>query len=95
MGMSANRGLPAQPALLIPLAEVGSVEFARAAGASATFDLLLHARDGASHEVRPALSAWHSAAARALKRLCIAFASCITLTPFHQQSAVAWTAPSG
>lgn len=77
MGMSANRGLLAQPALLIPLAEVGSVEFARAAGTSSTFDLLLHARDGAMHEVPLALSTWDFAAARALKRLCIAFVSCI------------------
>ena len=84
----------AQPALLVPLAEVGSVEFARAAGASATFDLLLHARDGATHEVPLARSAWDPAAARASKRLCIAFMSCITLPPLHQQSAVAWTAPS-
>jgi hypothetical protein len=42
----------AQPALLIPLSELGSVEFARAAGTSSTFDLVLHARDGAAHEAR-------------------------------------------
>ncbi|KAK9819373.1 hypothetical protein WJX81_008487 [Elliptochloris bilobata] len=39
-----------RPALLLPLAEIGSVEFARAAGTSSTFDLLLHARDGTTHE---------------------------------------------
>jgi len=91
--MSANRGLLAQPALLIPLAEVGSVEFARAAGASSTFDLLLHARDGATHEVPPALSAWDSAAARALKRLCVAFVSCINCDPFSSAKCCSMDSP--
>jgi hypothetical protein len=47
-----ERRARAQPALLIPLSELGSVEFARAAGTSSTFDLVLHARDGAAHEAR-------------------------------------------
>jgi len=47
-----ERRARAQPALLIPLSGLGSVEFARAAGTSSTFDLVLHARDGAAHEAR-------------------------------------------
>lgn len=55
-GSTAKPQRPVQPALLLPLDDIGSVEFARAAGTSSTFDLLLHALDGSTHEAR----AWHS-----------------------------------
>ena len=64
-GSTAKTQRPVQPALLLPLDDIGSVEFARAAGTSSTFDLLLHARDGSTHEAR----AWHRSTLASLPRV--------------------------